>query len=91
MRKVSRRGILAGLLATSAAPAAAMETPPDLPRATFCKGQIMPRTVLTPDLTRQWGNGFYPAVAIIEYDIYDGDNFIPLNSIAGQRVVAELS
>ena len=88
MRKVSRRGILAGLLATSAAPAASVE--PDLPKPTFIKGMIMPRPRICTD-PRYGMAGFGPAMVVYEYEIFDGNKFVPYNSDAGQRVVAELS
>lgn len=90
MRKVSRRGILAGLLATSATPAAAFEQAPpvacDMPI-----GYILPR--ITHELMPVFSPlGAYPVQAVckIVHDIWDGEKFVPLDSDEGQVVVREL-
>ena len=93
--KVSRRGILAGLLATSSSRAVADDliSPPLEPvKETFIKGQIMPRTVMhvAPQFP-QFAHSPMVPVAVIKYEIFDGEKFVPLNSDAGQRVVADLS
>jgi hypothetical protein len=89
--KLSRRGILAGFLATGAAPAAAVHhKPPDIPKPKFIKGQIMPRSHMVAMADRFHFGSAYPVV-VYEYDIYDGEKFVPLNSGDGQRVVDELN
>jgi hypothetical protein len=91
MRAVSRRGIIAGLLATTAAPAAAVHhKPPDVPKPTFIKGMIMPRSVLVADPRLPGGWGHAQPVVVYEYEIFDGEKFVALNSGAGQQVVREL-
>ena len=92
--KPSRRGVLAGLLASGAAgdAFATSERPPELPRERFIKGMILPRTHhhIAPQMP--WlSNSPSVAVAVIVYEIYDGEKFVPLESEAGQRVVKELS
>lgn len=88
MRAVSRRGILAGLLVAGATPAAAVEPQPE---PTFIKGMIMPRPHLVADPHVAGGWGYAQPVVVYEYDIFDGEKFVPLNSGAGQRVIEELS
>jgi hypothetical protein len=84
--KVSRRGILAGLLAAGAAPAVAVEGSPG---PTFIKGMILPRTKVVPEL-QFCTPSYYGPMVIVEYDIYDGEKFVALNSAAGQRVVEDM-
>lgn len=91
MKRLSRRGILAGLLIAGGAPVETIAHPPPV-KHSFIKGQIMSRiryhiAPQFPHLVKGPSN----AVAVIEYTIFDGEKFVPLDSAAGQRVVAELS
>lgn len=89
--KMSRRGILAGLLATSAAPAAAVEHEVELPKPKFIKGMIMPVSRLISDpLHHRFGSIYAEPSVVFEYNIFDGTKFVALNSSAGQRVIEEL-
>jgi hypothetical protein len=84
--KLSRRGILGGLLAAGAVPTIPEAEPP---KQKFPKGSVMPRTVLVPSVIDP-GHSHHP-VAMVEYVIFDGEKFVPLNSVAGQQVIMELS
>jgi hypothetical protein len=88
---VSRRGILAGLLLGAAAPAAAIESKPELPKQTFVKGMIGLRYVMAPDPRfSHMPLAYAPCVMLIEHDIYDGEKFVPYNSGDGQKVIDDL-
>jgi hypothetical protein len=101
---LSRRGIFGALgLAVPVALVPRVEAKPPaapLPKQSFPKGQIMPRvrhyavpahmhTISDP----VHSHGYTQSVAVreIDYEIFDGTKFVPLESVAGQRVVADLS
>ena len=93
----SRRGIL-GLFGVSALP---IEAKPAAPKPTFIKGMVVPsiREHLVPEYPSHVhtlsdpGHMHYPARVVreIEYQIFDGKQFVALESEAGQRVIADLS
>jgi hypothetical protein len=88
---VSRRGILGGLFAASLPVAAIAKPEPEAVKQTFLKGMVVPRfrhcTISDPCHSHGWT----PAVVVTEYEIFDGERFVPLNSTPGQRVIAELT
>lgn len=61
-----------------------------LPQAKFLRGQVMPRTVYHAISDPGHSHGFAAAV-VIEYDIFDGEKFVPLNSDVGQAIVKSMS
>jgi hypothetical protein len=55
---------------------------------------ILPRAVFVTDRSRSDGysySGCSPTVVQYEYEIFDGERFVALNSSAGQKVIADLS
>ena len=95
MRKVTRRGILAGLLATGATPADALlevQAPPvecEIPI-----GYIIPRIsheLMPINIAGNFG-GYSPVQAVckIVHEIWDGEKFLPLESEAGQQLLKRL-
>lgn len=101
--KLSRRGILGGLFAATAATAAvAKATPPKpaAPKQTFAKGMIVPRYHMVPFVHSHGGmapshshsyNGGGTAMVTTDYEIFDGEKFVAFNSAAGQQVIRDLS
>jgi hypothetical protein len=92
---LSRRGLFGGFLGAAVvakiAPVQAA-SPPIAPPAKFPRGTVLPRHHFVPGHTHGFAShGNTQAVAVIEYEIFDGSAFVPLNSDAGQRVVRELS
>ena len=95
--KLSRRGILGGLVAAAVpVPAVIANAAPAAPKQTFAKGTVMPRFHVVND----HGHGYsgahshgysLAAVMTTDYEIFDGEKFVPFNSTAGQQVIADLS
>jgi len=88
--KLSRRGILGGLFAISVP--VAVEAKPAPTKQHFIKGMIVPRYHMVA--VNEHGNYFgahHAAMAVCDYDIFDGGKFVPFNSAAGQQVLRDLS
>jgi hypothetical protein len=103
---LSRRSLFT-LLGLSALPVAATVRPqPVEAKQTFIKGAVVPRVreYVTPDYSAQMPahshsfnaghtHGYTPARVVreVDYQIYDGEKFVALESESGQRVIADLS
>jgi hypothetical protein len=101
---LSRRGIL-GLFGVAALPVAieAKPTPTPTPKPTFLKGQVMPRIreYVVPGENASHTHSFNPGhshgytqahvVRHVDYEIFDGNKFVPLQSEAGLAVISDLS
>jgi hypothetical protein len=88
--KFTRRGLLGTLLA-AAVPVAAVAAPEPPLKQRFPKGAILPRQHMAPDYSNAGHTHSYtPAVVLVDYLIFDGEQFVPFNSVEGQRVVLDL-
>lgn len=92
---LSRRGLFGGVLGVAvvakAAPVQSASPVQPIAPPKFPRGAVLPRHhFITGPAHGMSSHGNTQPVAVIEYDIFDGTAFVPLNSVAGQRIVREL-